>query len=357
MNTENLHNEISFKQFLGQLKDWFKYVYSYRKIFIITIIFGAGIGLLLSYNDKPSYIASTTFVLEESGSSAGGISQYAGLASAVGLDLNSVGGGLFQGDNIFELYKSRNMIESALLTEVNVDGNIQTLLDRYVTFKGLKEAWESEGLLGTTSFHASNRLKFTRQQDSLLAVIVKDIKSTMLLVHKPDKKNSIIEVLVTSDDEVFSKNFNTILVKKVNDFYIETKTKNALESIRNIEIQADSIRAVLNSAISNSFSAEDATPNLNPTRQILRSSGRKSQVDAEMNKALMTQLVQNLGIAKLSLKKETPLIQLINEPRYPLEVQKLGKKYAIIFGVLFSSLILTTFLTIKLIFKKILTSE
>jgi uncharacterized protein involved in exopolysaccharide biosynthesis len=43
-------------------------------------------------------------------------------------------------------------------------------------------------------------------------------------------------------------------------------------------------------------------------------------------------LVVQLELAKITLRKETPLIQLIDRPILPLSVEKFGKLISIIFG-------------------------
>src|SRR5690606_823126 len=87
---------------------------------------------------------------------------------------------------------------------------------------------------------------------------------------KPDKKLSIIKVEVTSPDEVFSKAFNENLVRRVNDFYIQTKTKRSTDNIATLQHKVDSVQAVMTDAIYSAAKVSDATPNLNPTRQVQR---------------------------------------------------------------------------------------
>ncbi len=60
---------------------------------------GGALGLAFALFKDPVYTATSTFVLEEGGSSAS-LGQYAGLASMVGVDLGGNGGGIFQ-----EVYK------------------------------------------------------------------------------------------------------------------------------------------------------------------------------------------------------------------------------------------------------------
>src|SRR5690606_34019296 len=85
-------------------------------LILIPTFIGGCVGLGLALFKKPIYIASLTFVLED-GHSGGGLSQYAGLASLMGFDITGSGNGIFQGDNILELYKSRRMITETLLSK------------------------------------------------------------------------------------------------------------------------------------------------------------------------------------------------------------------------------------------------
>lgn len=144
-------------------------------------------------------------------------------------------------------------------------------------------------------------------------------------------------------------------MKNVNDFYVQTKTKKSLDNVAILQHKTDSVRAVMNGAIYRAVAITDATPNINPTRQIERIAPiQKSQFSAETNKSILGSLVQNLEMAKMTLLKETPLIQVIDEPVYPLQKKIIGKfKGAIIGGVIvaFISLII---LLVKYIFKQIL---
>ncbi|PTS96251.1 lipopolysaccharide biosynthesis protein, partial [Pedobacter sp. HMWF019] len=97
----------------------------------------------------------------------------------------------------------------------------------------------------------------------------------------------------------------------------------------------------------------DATPNLNPTRQTQRTAPvQRSQFSAETNKAILSELVKNLEMSKISLRKETPLIQVIDVPIFPLQKEKFSKLKGIVLGGALAGF-LTLFI---LLFKKILNS-
>lgn len=155
------------------------------------------------------------------------------------------------------------------------------------------------------------------------------MNNSYLSVSKPDKKLNIIQVRVKSTDELFAKEFNDKLVANVNEFYIQTKTKKSLQNVSILQTQTDSVKRALNGAIHSTLTVADATPNLNISRQLLREPAQRSQFTADANKVLLTELVKNLELTKMALRRETPLIQIIDAPIIPLEIDKLSKFIAL----------------------------
>jgi hypothetical protein len=345
-------DEVSIKDIILKLKDCYRYLVSKWIIIVGFGIFGGAIGYTYALFNKPVYKASTTFVLEE-GDKGGGLGQYAGLASMAGIDLGgSSGGGIFQGDNILELYKSRTMIEKTLLTEIEYQGKTELLINRYIDYNNLRGKWAKKTELRNIQFSKpKGNIEFTRLQDSVIGTIVDDINKNSLNVVKPDKKLSIIKAEVKAEDEFFAKAFNNQIVKNVNDFYVQTKTKKSIANIVILQRKTDSVRSVLNGAIFTAANITDATPNLNLTRQSQRNAPvQRSQVSAETNKLVLGELLKNLEISKMSLLKEAPLIQVIDQPVLPLEKERLGKFKSLILGGVFGAVLSTFVLLFGLFF-------
>lgn len=326
-------DEISLKELILKIQDWVKYLLSQWYIFLIAGLIGGGLGLLYAVNKEPIYTATTTFVLESG--EKGGLSQYAGVAAMVGINMGGNAGGLFQGDNLLELYKSRTMLEKALLSKVYPD-SAELLIDRYIAFNNLRDGWEEKPELLTLDFTqepAALDRQTLRLRDSLITNFAAAINEHALRVGKPDKMLSIVKIDVISKDEVFSKAFNETLVRHVNEFYIQTKTGKSLKNIEILQAKVDSVRAVMSGAIYAAANVMDATPNLNPTRQVQRTAPTQAaQFSAETNKAILGQLVQNLEASKMNLLQEQPLIQVVDHPVYPLTEEKFGKVKGIVLG-------------------------
>ena len=317
-------DEINVKELTSKFKMLVVSIVKKWRILLYFSLFGLLIGVLFSLLEKPDYKAISTFVLEESSHGGLGLSQYSGLASMAGIDLGSGSDkGLFQGDNILELYRSRRMIEKTLLTKGDVDGKKRMLVDMFLKDNYPENIWWKKEHAAELAFNTTDS-KFSRFQDSILREITKYINKHVLNVSKPDKKLSIISVEVDYKDETFAELFNHELVQNVNDFYVKTQTIKTLQNVKILQHQADSVRLILNSSLGKVAETTDINPNPNPTLHSLQVPIQKRQIDVQASSAIYTEIVKNLELAKISLRQETPLIQIIDEPILTLENDKTG---------------------------------
>ena len=283
----------------------------------------------MSFIIKPKYTAKLTFVVANEKSNS--LGSFSGLAAIAGIDLGGGGSDLFSSDNITELMKSRRMIESTLLTPMEVDGKRVTLIEHYISFKKLRKSWSKN--LKLTNIHYEIKCdpaKFSREQDSIIESIFKEIIKEDFRVSKPNKNLSIIESAFTSINEIFSKVFLEELNNKVSEFYIETKTKRLKQNVDILQDRADSLSGIITSATMGIASLTDQ--NLNSSRAIAIAGRSRKQIDLQVAGAVYTEVVKNLELAKVTLQKETPLIQVIDSPVYPLKKEKLGKLKGIVLG-------------------------
>jgi hypothetical protein len=324
-------DEVSFKVVIQKFGNSRRHLFSKWRSLLLVGIIGGLIGLAYDLVSKPVYTAECTFVLEEGDKAGNSLGQYSSLASMVGID---VGGSssLFQGDNISQLYNSRLMLEKTLLTPANFKGKTDLLINRYIAINKLRGAWKDNADLKNINF-AIPQSEFTEKHDSVINLIVADITKHYLTVDKPDKKLSLTSVKVKSTDPLFAKAFTESLVANVNSFYIQTKTKGAVQNVLLMQRQADSVHRILNSSIGSAAAASDNTPDPDPNLiQVIKTPSQRRQVDVQAATAIYTEVVRNLEIAKGSLQRETPLIQVIDQPVLPLPVERVGKIKSIFTG-------------------------
>jgi uncharacterized protein (DUF608 family) len=90
----------------------------------------------------------------------------------------------------------------------------------------------------------------------------------------------------------------------------------------------DSIRGLLDGSITTLAIETD----LNSHAPLMRYKTKqaKKQVDVEVLKTMYGNIIQNLEMTKFQRSQEEPIIEIIDEPILPLEVEKFGKSKGII---------------------------
>ncbi len=121
-----------------------------------------------------------------------------------------------------------------------------------------------------------------------------------------------------------------------------------------LQHQADSIRAELNGAITGVATASDNVYNLNPAYNVKKTPGTRRQVDVQANTAILTQLVAQLELSKVSLRKETPLVQLIDRPILPLEKEKVGRLKSMVLGGILAGFFCVLYLIFTSLYREII---
>ena len=352
MNEQN--DQITLKELIEKGKEWFFYLLSQWKILFLMVLIGSSLGVAYSYIRKPIYTATLSFALEDE-KSGGGLGGAIGLASSLGLDLGGSGGGsVFAGANLTELFKSRSMVEQTLLTSVLAGIDTISLAEMYIRNEGWRNQWNDKPKFKDIQFIPNtDRKYFTRVHDSILGVVYSDLSKNGLMVAQKDKKVSIISIDVISTNELFAKYFSEALAKKVSDFYVDSKSKKSRLNMAILERQTDSIRRELNGAITGVAIANDNTFNLNPALNVRRAPSARRQVDVQANTAILTELVKQTELAKVTLRKETPLIQVVDRPILPLPKERFGKAKGIILGGILAGMLTVLVLVIRRILKEL----
>lgn len=347
----NQNDEISLKDLVLQLQQWWCYLLGKWYIIFLAGVIGGGLGLTYALYKKPLYVADLTFILEDSKSSP--LGAYAGIASQFGIDIGaSSGSGVFSGDNIIEFLRTRLMVEKTLLTTVVTDGKKMTLAELYIDKYKLRQEWKNKPKLASVRFVDGDRKKFSLVQDSILNTIYDAIIKKSLIVAKPDKKLSFIQVSCLSLDETFSKAFTERLVKEAIDFYVETKIQRSKVNVDKLQEKADSLEFLLNKKTYSSAALQDL--NLNPARRVAMVSSEVSSRDKMVLQTMYGEVIKNLEMSRMAMAQETPIVQIVDTPILPLKKAKLGKLKGIIIGGVIAGIFTIFFLIAKRLYRLIM---
>lgn len=325
------------------IKSSFQYLLKKWKLIVIVGLTGGVIGLTLSFVIKPTYTARLSFSLIEGGGKGGLMD----LASNLGFaSLLNSGNDVFSGDNLLEIMKSKHAVGQTLLSTVTYKGQEMTLMEAYIDYNDLRKKWSKskKQSLREVSFPVDQDSEtLTRVQDSIISsVYSRYIKKNELKVNRLNKRVGMSQILFTSKDEEYSKLFVENLMDQTSAFYKETKTAQAVENLNTVQKTADSVRHLYETALEHSSSLSSV--NVNRAMQTAMVPKLKQEYDVQLYGAVYAEVLKNLETIRLDLARETPIIQIVDKPRYPLEKTKIGKAKGLVAGGFIGGILIVAFL-------------
>jgi hypothetical protein len=309
-------------------------------LILFFALLGGGVGFLYSSIEKTLFEARVSFALEDNSNGSGLLSGAMGLASELGFSM-STGNDIFGGENIVPIITSRKIVERVLLTTDSTEGKLVTFADNYIDLhlkqklpKSLKQIFLPVGV---------NRNNLTIKQDSLLYLAYTDIIKKRLFAGRMDRRYGIFEVTFESHNERFSKEFISRILEETTTLYTELRTKKSKSLLIVLEQRVNNLKGNLNSAISRQNAVLDA--NINSAFK----SSLNPVIAEEMNKQAYGEayatLFANLEMARLQYLKDVPLLQIIDEPNYPLKRLEKSKLIFTILGLVLGGVIIILGLT------------
>ena len=327
----------SFKDFIGgkvTLGDWILSIIGVRDLLIkrwrswlVITILGLFIGGLYGYFHPQKHKAELLIAVEDDDSNG-----WQMILQQFGIDVGGNNpGGIFKGESLLKLFATRNQVEKTLLREVEFDDNTKGLLANRVwagTSHSKKKIFEN------LSF-TKNRDDYNSLEDSAIFLTYKYVIDEVISAQKPEKKLSLIQLSAVHKDKYLAKALTTELIDETSKYYIELLTKKARLNLHVLQKEADSVQMMMQSNMASSASSSDL--NINPNRASLRVDQNRSLVDLQISVSLYGEIIKNLKLAEIGLRKQTPIIQIVDVPQFPLP--KVGLKiwqWMLVFGSGFS---------------------
>jgi capsular polysaccharide biosynthesis protein len=327
--------EVTLVDIVIKLKKSIGFLWSKKKLILIVGFAGGILGLSYSIFKPIKYKSHLTFIVEST-SKSGGLGALSGLASSFGLGGIGGNGGLFENQiNLMNYLQSNTILEDVLLSELDNSG--RTFAQHFLECYQWNESLESTPSLSKIKFNVNeDRSNFSLPKDSVLHSICNFINENELIsISKPDDEGSIIAINVLSESDSLSKFLPERLLEVVSEKYIEMKTRLSQQNVSLLQFQTDSVRRVLNASLISSASSADQVYGLNPAMAVKRVPVARDQIDVQASTILLGELIKNLELAKMTLKDQTPVIEVIDCSRFPLEEDKPRKLISIIvFGFL-----------------------
>jgi hypothetical protein len=137
----------------------------------------------------------------------------------------------------------------------------------------------------------------------------------------------------------------------VTEFYVETKTGQMRKNVRMLEHKVDSVKQALGRAMYGAASEVDGNQYL--VRGVAKVPQARKQLEIQVLSVAYGEMIKNLELSRTMMAKDQPLIQLIDQPRFPLEKKTPSK----LFMTTICSTLFFLFATILLLIRKWWISE
>ncbi|TAE10099.1 MAG: hypothetical protein EAZ47_00485 [Bacteroidetes bacterium] len=307
--------ELSIAELVDILKVHFNRIIGYWKLLSVMVVALFAIGYLYAFFQPVRYSAVTTFSIDEEQAGGGGL---AGIAAQFGFDVGSSENSLAKGDNVLALFGSQKILGNLILSkapfsnlsiadEIIKAEKIQPKRIKSFPFFKVHDSWKNTGDF----------------KDSVYAQIIEHLGKKILSATKADKKIDIYNVVATTRNPVLSNALSTLVVQEVSNFYVGLKTEKSAQTVAILQTKVDSVRNVIRANMGGRAALLDA--NLNPAFQQPLIAPREKELEISSSSQALTELVKNLELSKYLLVKQTPLLQIIDTPRYPLKKVRMGR--------------------------------
>ncbi len=321
---EQHEDEITLKDIVLALKRTKKQLVAKWGLLLICGLLGGAAGYTYQWYQKTTYTAKLTFAFSESQDSKGKLS---GLASQFGVNLGGGGAGFFQGDNLVELMKSRNLVEKTLYEQVEISGKRDFLVNHIIA-REFERSEDPEDKTHDVWFKDSTRFYVG---DSFLGVYHKAIlNSNRLVLSKKEDELAFVDVSFTAQNDTIAKVFADHLVNNATAYYSELKMRRFNSSMALLNHKIDSVGQEMQKNLSAAANQQDQSSLL--IRSAPRVSQLTKQKEAELQAIIYAELIKSRELQKAQKLNDQPLVEVIDQPIFPLEKKKPSKLMGLLAG-------------------------
>jgi hypothetical protein len=307
---KNLYpGEISIEEFTEKVKAKFNQLRKHwMGILIVSILFGLA-GWFYAKQLPEYYAANILFILSSSDKQQ---SQDNLIAQQLGLGQKGGNGeGLYTVQNFLGLLVHSKMIRETLLLPYPTE-NTYTFASKYMALTGENE----RGIFTTKEPYNP----INKEQISLLRSLAEQIRPS-LVVKPAEDGTSFTQFSGRFENEEFAKYFTESLLNYTLSFYVEGKTKEIKNNIKQIQERKDSLLRLLTIKSRRIANQQVQSIDLNPAYSSAMVEGQIMSNEGEFLSKLYAESVASLEVVRSELRQQTPLFTIIEGAEYPLVLE------------------------------------
>jgi uncharacterized protein involved in exopolysaccharide biosynthesis len=332
MNTNEIQQPFQEEEEFG-IKDLIRILKTWKEVFVKNIfkilfagIIGGAIGFAYAYLDTPKYNAQLKFVMR-SDPGSGLSSGLAGLSSILGTGTGPGGSGSGL-ERVIELIGSDRIIGNAILTEAEVNGKQDLLVNHYISLQGYKKQWEKDSVLKKVNYPNGiqfSDLEFPQRKaiKMIIASLIGKDNISKLIGKSFDKKSGVVTLAVTYKNEDFSIALTNAIYKEVIEFYSEQSLAATSNNVQVLSRKADSIRRELD-ATRRAF-AKNSDQALGLLLQEDKVENKSLSFKENMLSLMYAEVQKNLETLKYIEASSMPSFSIIDLPYSPIKPLKKSK--------------------------------
>ena len=330
-------DEITLKDIILKIQEWFAIVWPHRKnIIIYSLAIGLMAALYTKFLTKPTYSASYQLFFEEEG---GGMSGAMRLASSFGFSLGGVGGAT-SSITVKEYLTSRDNIAKAMLAELDSG----RLVDRYYARALEKDeefAEEYSSKFGTNQ----------RYTDSVLTEITIALNEQHLGASM-DEETGVVSFSVNFKNEGFVYDLSNQLIANTEEAFIDWKKEKSQEAVKGFQRKVDSLELAIDATLRRLGEYEDQNNSL--VSSVDKMKRMRLTIDMEALKVSYGEYIKGLELSKAELINLEPPFKYFDAPTYPLITDDKSAAKAGVFGSVITGFLLVLFFIVRVEAKNIM---
>ncbi len=356
-------DDISLRDLIIRVRDFKNELINNKTIFLGFIIFFVLFLLYKSLNERPSYSATLTFMLNKGEGSLGGLGSLLG-------EIGFGGKGKYSKKKMMTLSKSRRIIGDAIFKNETVNESNDLLANHVIKHLDTIGKWANVPWYNKL-LNKSNPLKgfqfksgaidsFDLDSKAAFKAVYESIAGSAnggagLMSNKFDEESGIMEISINSNDPELSIALANDIFDELSKFFIDKTIEKQKATYDILKEKVDSIEGELSYKQTALAAFEDRAQGLWTKSAKLR----KSKLQQEVKKLaiLYGEVLKNLEIADFTLRNKTPFVQPIDRPILPLDGTKRSLPKSIIIGLILGLFLGGLFVILRKIYRDAISEE
>jgi hypothetical protein len=329
---EKYNDEIEFKVVIEKFKIYAFGIFKYWYVVLLSSLTLGGILFYKAYKEPPIYTATMKY-------SVGNVNSFplGNLLGQFGIDGSSSAIG-----KAIEVTTSRKILNEILFNKIVIEGKSDYLANHIITEFTLTKNWDKlsdkqlKEVLHDFKFKNTDITKFNSVElyalKDVCSLIYSSDRKSGLLISDYESQTMVCRIQTSSKNEQISYYITKFIYDRLVDKYYSKNAIPLKKSFDSFKFRTDSIFDLIKATEIKLANFKDKHHNLISQEAMVE----KSMIEKELMKLSIaySETAKNQEMLDLSLKSVSGSIELIDEPFFPLPVDKSSKFMAFIVGAL-----------------------